>query len=133
LALQPVAPAIFVDSRDGAPLVLDAATRTMLDAMNPAHSRSHIQVLATGLGKVVPDWPAGLPAPLENPPRLAGTIRALLDRVPVDVTNATLAPGYTGLYLIEIELPKIVNFGPAELHLELDGQVSNSVRVYIEP
>jgi uncharacterized protein (TIGR03437 family) len=133
LTLQPVAPAIFVDPHDGAPLLVDAVTRTMLDAMNPAHSRSRIQVLATGLGKVVPDWPAGLPAPLANPPRLAGTVRAMLDRVPVEVTSATLAPSYTGFYLIEIELPKIVNFGPAELHLELDGQVSNSVRVYIEP
>jgi uncharacterized protein (TIGR03437 family) len=57
----------------------------------------------------------------------------MLDRVPVDVTSATLAPAYTGLYLVEIELPKIVNYGPAELHLEVDGQASNSVRVYIEP
>jgi uncharacterized protein (TIGR03437 family) len=133
LALQPVAPAIFVDPRDGTPLVLDATTRTMLDAMNPAHSRSRIQILATGLGKVNPDWPAGLAAPLENPPRLAGTVRALLDRFPVEVTSATLAPGYTGLYLVEVEIPKIVNFGPAELYLEVDGQASNAVRVYIEP
>ena len=133
LALQPVSPAIFVDPRDGTPLLLDATTRTLLDAMNPAHSRSRIQVLATGLGKVNPDWPAGLAAPLENPPKLVGTVRALLDRVPVSVPSATLAPGYTGLYLVEIELPKIVNFGPAELHLEVDGQTSNSVRIYIEP
>jgi uncharacterized protein (TIGR03437 family) len=133
LPLQPVSPAIFVDPRDGTPLLLDGTTRTLLDAMNPAHSRSRIQVLATGLGKVNPDWPAGLAAPLENPPKLVGTVRAMLDRVLVDVTGATLAPGYTGLYLVEIELPKIVNYGPAELHLEVEGKPSNSVRVYIEP
>ena len=133
LPLQPVSPAIFIDPRDGTPLLLDGTTRTLLDAMNLAHSRSRIQVLATGLGKVNPDWPAGLAAPLENPPKLVGTVRAMLDRVPVDVTGATLAPGYTGLYLVEIELPKIVNYGPAELHLEVEGKPSNSVRVYIEP
>jgi uncharacterized protein (TIGR03437 family) len=133
LALQPVSPAIFVDPRDGTPLLLDATTRTLLDAMNPAHSRARVQILATGLGRVNPDWPAGLAAPLENPPKLVGTVRAMLDSVPVDVTSATLAPAYTGLYLVEIELPKIVNYGPAELHLEVEGQASNSVRVYIEP
>jgi len=70
---------------------------------------------------------------LENPPRLVRTVRAMLDRMPVDVTSAKLAPGYTGLYLVEIELPKIVNYGPAQLSIEVDGHVSNSVRVYIGP
>ena len=40
---------------------------------------------------------------------------ALLDRQPVEVTKAVLAP-YIGYYLIEIEVPKIVNYGPAELY-----------------
>jgi uncharacterized protein (TIGR03437 family) len=56
-----------------------------------------------------------------------------LDRNPVDVTRAVLAPGYIGFYLIEIELPKIVNYGPAELYIEADGRESNRVRLYIEP
>jgi hypothetical protein len=50
----------------------------------------------------------------------------------VEVTKAVLAP-YIGYYLIEIEVPKIVNYGPAELYLEVGGQISNRVRVYIEP
>jgi uncharacterized protein (TIGR03437 family) len=133
VALQPVSPAIFVDPRDGTPLLLDSTTRTLLDSMNPAHARSRIQILATGLGQVNPDWPAGMPAPLENPPQLVGTVHAMLDQMPVEVTRATLAPGYTGLYLVEIELPKIVNYGPAQLSLEIEGRASNAVRVYIVP
>ena len=35
--------------------------------------------------------------------------------------------------LVEIETPKIVNYGPAELYLEVGGKASNRVRVYIEP
>jgi uncharacterized protein (TIGR03437 family) len=45
----------------------------------------------------------------------------------------SLSPGYVGFYLVEIEIPKIVNYGPAELYVEVDGQPSNRVRVYIEP
>jgi len=129
--LETAAPAIFVD-HDGSPMLLDAATGVLLDATMPAHSRSRIQILATGLGRVRPAWPTGLAAPVENPPQVTGTVVAYLDRQPVEVTRAVLAP-YVGFYLIEIEIPKIVDYGPAELYLQMDSQSSNRVRLYIEP
>ena len=132
LAVQPASPAIFID-RDGAPMLLDADTGLMLDAANTAHSNARIQVLATGLGRVTPQWPTGLAAPLENPPAVSARVSAYLDRVPVQVTRATLAPGYIGLYLVELQLPALVNTGPAELYITTDGQESNRVRVYLEP
>jgi uncharacterized protein (TIGR03437 family) len=100
--------------------------------MNPAHSRGRIQILATGLGRVTPDWPTGLAAPTESPPKVAAPVNVYLDRQPVEVTRAVLAP-YIGFYLVELEVPKIVNYGPAELYLEVAGQPSNRVRVYIQP
>lgn len=130
--LQSVAPAIFVD-REGAPMLLDAESGVVLDAMAGAHSNSRIQILATGLGRVKPDWPTGLAAPIEEPPQVVAPVKAYLDRTPVNVTRAVLAPGYIGFYLVEVQLPKIVNYGPAELYIEADGQPSNRVRVYIEP
>jgi uncharacterized protein (TIGR03437 family) len=130
--LAPVAPVVFVD-RDGSPMLLDADNGVMLDAMNPARSGARIQILATGLGRVTPDWPTGLAAPLENSPRVAGVVHAYLDRTPVEVTRAVLAPGYIGFYLVEIAVPKLVNYGPAELYIDVDGASSNRVRVYIEP
>ena len=132
LAVRPASPAIFVD-RDGAPMLLDADTGLMLDAANTAHSNARIQILATGLGRVKPQWPTGLAAPLENPPAVIAKVQAFLDRGPIEVTRATLAPGYVGLYLIELQLPALVNAGPAELYLSAEGQESNRVRVYVEP
>jgi len=126
-------PAIQLDPRDGNPLLIDAENGVLLDAMHPAHSHERVQVLATGLGRVVPTWPTGLPAPADTPHAVAATVRAFLDRAPVQVTRAILAPGYIGMYLVEIEVPNIVNYGPAELYIETDGQPSNRVRVYIEP
>jgi uncharacterized protein (TIGR03437 family) len=131
--LLPTAPAIQLDPRDGAPLLLDADNGVLLDAMHPAHSHARIQILATGLGGVQPAWPTGLPAPADIPHTVAAPVRALLDRAPVNVTRAILAPGYVGMYLVEFEIPNIVNYGPAELYIEVDGQPSNRVRVYIEP
>jgi uncharacterized protein (TIGR03437 family) len=130
--LQDVSPAIFID-RTGAPMLLDADSGLMLDARNTARSGSRIQILMTGLGKVRPDWPTGMPAPLQQPPAVRATVTAYLDRTPAEVLNATLAPVYIGLYLVEIRLPAVVNAGPAELYITADGRESNRVSIQLEP
>ena len=132
LPLAATAPVIFV-ARDGSPMLLDAEKGVMLDAATTAHSGTRIQILATGLGHVTPAWPTGVPAPLENAPHVAAKVSVYLDRAPVEVTRAELAPGYVGFYLVEITVPKISNYGPAELYVDVDGNSSNRVRVYIEP
>ena len=129
--LKNVAPAIFVDP-EGTPLIMDAASGILLDSTKPARAGSRIQVLATGLGQVKPDWPTGQEAPLKDPPAVAATVHAYLDDSPAEVSQATLAPGYIGFYLIEIQLPRIVNAGPVELYVEAEGQQSNHVRLYVE-
>ena len=132
IPLQSVSPAIFID-RSGAPMLLDHDSGLMFDARNMARSGSRIQILMTGLGKVRPDWPTGMAAPLQQPPAVRATMAAYLDRAPVEVLSATLAPGYVGLYLVEIRIPAIVNAGPAELYVTADGQESNRVGIQLEP
>jgi uncharacterized protein (TIGR03437 family) len=128
--LKSASPAIFVDP-EGTPLIMDAASGVLLDASKPARASSRIQVLATGLGQVKPDWPTGLAAPLKDPPRVAAAVHAYLDGSPVEVTQASLAP-FVGFYLIEIQMPRIADTGPAELYIEAEGQQSNRVRLYVE-
>lgn len=133
LQLQPVSPAIFVGLRDGVPMLYDADSGLRIDGRNPAHSNGRIQILATGLGQVRPDWPAGLPAPMTDPPVVVAGVRVLLDGAPLQVTRATLAPGYVGFYLIEAQLPVTMNFGSSQLWVAAGGQESNRVQVVIEP
>jgi len=132
IPLDSASPAIFVDT-DGTPLLLDADTGVMLDALRAARPGSRVQILATGLGRVEPEWPTGLPAPLEDPPEVVSQVRAVLDGAPVEVTKATLAAGYIGFYVVEFRVPDIVNAGPSELFLEVDGNSSNHARIYLEP
>jgi len=131
--LQSTSPAIFIEP-DGSPLLLDADTGVLLDASKPARSGARIQALVTGLGRVRPEWPTGVAAPLNDPPAVVAVVTASLDGSPVEVTQAVLAPGYIGFYLVEIQIPKIVNAGPADLYIEAaEGRQSNHVRLYIEP
>jgi uncharacterized protein (TIGR03437 family) len=133
LQVQPVSPAIFVGP-DGAPMLYDADSGLPLDGRNLARSGGRIQIFATGLGRVQPDWPAGMPTPLQGAPHaVTAPVKAFLDGVSVPVTRAALAPGYIGFYLIEVQLPAIANFGGAQLHIAADGQESNHVQLVIEP
>jgi uncharacterized protein (TIGR03437 family) len=131
-AVQPVSPAILV-SHDGVAEIIDADTSLPIDGRNTAHSNGRIKIMATGLGRVRPDWPTGQPAPLQNAPAVVATVRAYLDGVPLQVTKAALAGGYVGFYEIEVQLPAITNAGTSELKISADGQESNKVQIVIEP
>jgi uncharacterized protein (TIGR03437 family) len=131
LPMQPVSPAILLGA-GSVPMLYDADTNLPLDLRNAAHSNGRVAVLATGLGRVHPDWPAGIPAP-ENAPAVAAPVQAYLDGASLQVTRATLAPGYVGFYLVELQLPSITNAGMSELHVSVDGHESNRVQLWIEP
>ena len=130
IPLQAVSPAILED--DGAPIVQDERG-IVLNGSNPAHSHTRIQIMAVGLGRVRPDWPAGQPTPADNIPQVVAPVAAYIDREPVEVLRAVLWPGYTGVYLVEIEVPATLQYGMADLFIQVAGQESNHVRVYIEP
>lgn len=132
IPLEAVSPAIFIDS-SGNPLILDGAGGVLLDSSRPAAAGSQLLVLATGLGRVRPEWPTGLAAPFENPPSTVTPVAAYLDGAPLRVLSSTLAGGYIGTYVVRIELPAIVNSGTAELVLNCVGKSSNPVRIFLEP
>ena len=131
LRLKAASPAILAD-REGTPFVIDAGSGVAIDAMNPLRGGMTIQILATGLGRVTPEWPAGLPAPAANPPRVAAEVKVLVDGVALEDVEARLAPGYVGFYLIEARLPAMMDAGAAELRVEAGGSASGPVRVYVE-
>lgn len=130
MPLQSVAPSILID-RDGSPMLIDAESGVQLDAMHPARPGMRVQILMSGLGRVQPAWPTGLAAPLEDAPRVTAALRASLDTIQMEVTRATLAPGYIGYYLVEIQLPELLNAGASELRLEAAGTPSNHVRMIV--
>jgi uncharacterized protein (TIGR03437 family) len=129
LPLRLVAPSILVDG-DGLPILVDAASGLTLDARNMAQPGARIQIFASGLGKVDPEWRAGVPAP-EDPPAVVARVEARLNEAPLEVTRATLAPGYVGLYLVEVQLPGLLDAGTADFSLQVNGEESNHVKIVV--
>ncbi len=130
LTVKEAAPAIFVDS-DGSPLVLDAESGLVLDPKIAVYAGSTVQILATGLGKVTPEWPTGVPAQ-DSVHNVTGNVTAFLDGRQVEVKRASLAPGYVGYYLVEFQVPSIVNRGAEEFRIVMNGEESNRVKLYLE-
>jgi uncharacterized protein (TIGR03437 family) len=130
ITLQPTAPAIL--EINGQPQLEDADRGEMLDIMHLAHSRMRVRIYASGLGKVRPDWEAGVEAPVDNPPSVVAPVVAYLNGEQIEVSRAVLAPMLKGWYWVEVELPALLDSGMADLYLRVGGQDSNHVRLYAE-
>src|SRR5436190_560765 len=111
---------------------ISARAQRLPDPCSRLSADASVRLSATGLGKVTPEWPTGLPARVDNPPAVVANIRAFVNGAPVPVTRATLAGGFIGFYVIELQLPAINNSGPAELYITADGVESNRVQFVIE-
>lgn len=130
LPLRPAQPSIFLHP-DGNPFVLHPENGLFMDENNPIPPGNRFQVMLAGLGAVTPDWPAGMAAPLENPPAVVARVEAFVNGLRIPVIRATLAPGYAGIYLVEMELPAVMDEGVAELRIVAGGNASNPVGIHI--
>ncbi len=93
---------------------------------SPAKPGDIVLLWATGLGETTP--PAdGFQIPTAPAPLIAGAnLSILLDGTPVDpsaIQYAGVAPGYPGLYQINLKLPMSTAMNP-EIRLQLDGASS---------
>ena len=129
LPLARVSPAVFVV--DGEPLILDAATGALVGWSSPAKAGGNVLVMMAGLGAVDPPWPAGTPSPSSAASRPVAKVSASLGGVPTAVASMQLAPGYIGMYLVELAIPTTAPEGEARLVIEADGRPSNAVGVVI--
>jgi uncharacterized protein (TIGR03437 family) len=124
LTLTPAAPAMF--QMDAHTIIGTRADGSLLTPSSPAKPGDVVVLYATGLGTTSPPAVYGeLPvaaAPLASDVKLA----VLLDGVAVDPGNiqyAGVAPGYAGLYQINLQLPTSTGANP-EIQLAIGGASS---------
>ena len=129
MQLEDVSPAIFVVG--GEALVLDSRTGALAGWDRPVTPGGSVLVMATGLGEVTPAWPAGMPSPQRDPPRAVARIEARLDGVAAEVVSARLAPGYIGVYVVEVAIPVGAPAGRSEFSIAAAGRSSNRVELVI--
>jgi uncharacterized protein (TIGR03437 family) len=127
-------PGIFTTRQDGTGqgAILNQNS-TPNAATNAAARGSVIQIFATGLGATNPVVASGQPAPGDPPALVATAVEARVGGQPAAVQFAGLAPGFVGLYQVNVVVPVNIEPGPAvELSLVQNGVPSNPVTVAVQ-
>ena len=126
-------PAIFSINQQGtgqgAILNQDFSANSSTD---PAARGSVVQVFATGLGATNPAVPSGQAAPAQPPANVVSLPQVQIGGQNAAVDFAGLAPGFVGLYQVNVIVPVGVQPGAAvSLVLRADGVPSNTVTVAV--
>jgi uncharacterized protein (TIGR03437 family) len=127
------APAIFTLNSlgSGAGAVEHALTGQLVTDANPASPGEVVAVYCTGLGAVSPAVADGAAAPLP-PAQTVLAAGAFYDGAPAQVIYAGPAPGFAGLYQVNVQIPLLdVNPGPQTLMISTGGAVSNTVTIAV--
>ena len=133
VSLAPFAPGIFTlnSAGSGSGAILDS-NYNLLDSTNAAFPGStYILIYCTGLGAVTNTPPTGSPAP--SKPLAQTTTTPTVTIGGVQATNVQfsgLAPGYVGLYQVNVQVPATVATGTAvPVIISIGGKTSNTVTI----
>ena len=103
--------------------VTHAATGLAVGTANPVVAGEMLTVYLTGLGAVNPDLAIGSAAPENSLIDTVAAPQVLLGTTALNVMFSGLAPGYVGLYEVNITLPPALPQGPtANLTVTCGGQ-----------
>ena len=135
ITLAAARPGIFSTNQQGTGqgAILDAQGQ-LVDSAAPAAAGEIIQVFCTGLGATNPQVASGQAAPGAEPlARVVVPVEAQVGGKPATVHFAGLAPGFVGLYQVNVEIPADVEPGPAvPLLLLQNGVPSNTVTIAVQ-
>jgi uncharacterized protein (TIGR03437 family) len=129
--VAPAGPGIFIITADGAGAFLHGDLSGITSA-NPARRGETIVMYLTGLGETRPATFDGEPAPMDT---LCFAMRDAAVSVagrPASVGFNGLAPGYSGLYQINFDVPSSAPAGSdVPVSVSAGGRTSNSVRLAV--
>jgi uncharacterized protein (TIGR03437 family) len=134
VALQREHPGIFVADWDtGAGAILHGGDYSLVSASTPAARGEAVLIYCTGLGPVSPAPPTGHPAPAS--PLSATTIPPVVSfgGVPVgEVFFSGLAPGFVGLYQVNVRIPANAPTGTIDVVIQTEAQASKPVKLAVQ-
>jgi uncharacterized protein (TIGR03437 family) len=131
VALAQVQPGIFFDTTTGLGAIRNAAKGISLWDQ-PLRAGAVAAVFSAGLGPVEPAVSSGMPASFDPLSTTVLPVEAEIDGQRVGVLFSGLAPGFAGLYQVNIQLPPALRPGRHVLVIRVGGLTSNEVFLDIE-
>jgi uncharacterized protein (TIGR03437 family) len=140
--LKPYAPALFTVNEGGtgqastliAGTAALAAPTSAFAGSRPAKIGEYIEIYATGLGDVSNRPGLGSASPVDPLATTVATPSVTVGGVAALVSFSGLAPGYVGLYQINVQVPAGAPTGPdIPILLTIGGVASNTATIAIDP
>jgi len=126
--LFPVAPGIFLVGQGSAAVV--NPDDSINSPAQPAPVGTVVSAYVTGLGAVSPAVGSGTAAPL-RPLSNAPGVTATIGGVAANISFAGLAPGFAGLYQVNIQVPQVTP-GQYDLQVFVQGSGSNAAAISVQ-
>ena len=124
-------PAIY--TRDGTQaVVVHNADYTLAAAGRPLERGEFAFLYATGLGQVANQPPTGSGGPVTPLARAVADVRVTMAGLPCEVQYAGLAPGFVGVYQVNLRVPENAPGGLQDLVLNAGGAASPVVKVFVQ-
>jgi minor extracellular serine protease Vpr len=130
LPLQNFAPAFF-EGTPGVAAALDANYK-VVGAANPAVRGQSIALYANGLGPVTNTPASGDPASSTLLSLTTSTPTVTIGGVPAPVSFSGLAPGFAGLYQINVTVPSTISAGTQPIVVSIGGQSSKASGISVQ-
>ena len=127
LTVGAAGPGIFTlnDLGTGDAAAIDAVTYAPVTSSQPIAAGGYLAIYCTGLGAVTPAATTGA-VPANPPPQTVVKPSVLIDGQPATPLWAGLAPGFPGLYQINVQVPAALSSGTHRLQLVVNGAASNT-------
>jgi uncharacterized protein (TIGR03437 family) len=119
-------PGIFMISSD-LPAVVHSGDYALVTSNYPARPGEFVSVYCTGLGEVSPSVPEGAAAPSSPLSWTSNETTATMGGVRAEVNYSGLAPGFAGLYQVNVKVPDGTPSGQATLVITTAGAASQTV------
>jgi uncharacterized protein (TIGR03437 family) len=131
--VEAFSPGIFTVDSAGAGAILHASNYVLVSSSAPAQPGEYILIYTTGLGSLRTPVLSGAPAP-SNP--LAETLITpvvAIGGLSSPVGFSGLAPGFVGLYQVNVQVPLSVAAGNQTVQISADGVFSNTAILAVAP
>lgn len=128
--VAPVSPALFVYGQSQAAALDENAS--LVGTANPARRGSFVSLFANSLGPVSVTPGTGDPAPATPLSVTTNLPVVTIGGVTAKVQFSGLAPGFTGLYQINVEIPATVAAGSQPITVAIAGVVSPVARIAVQ-
>lgn len=116
----------------GYSLAIRNANGQLVGPDNPVGPGEIIILYTTGLGPVSQDVPDGFPGPTDPPASTQDPFQAVVNGEDCDVMFSGLAPGFTGLYQLNLRLPDDLPPGDLDLQISTPYASSGIVKIPVQ-